>query len=72
MPSKMRGAGIFAQPVVCLGLSSLALLLLVIVLLSVPGPIKSLYCFQIPVINAGVTQQLRGGVKGWCWSQVSA
>lgn len=63
--------GIFAQPVVSLGFSALALLLLVFVLLSVPGPIKGMYWFQLPIVDHGITQQLRGGVNGWCWQQVS-
>ncbi|GFZ43538.1 hypothetical protein JCM24511_01258 [Saitozyma sp. JCM 24511] len=38
---------LFAQPAISLGLTGLALLLLVLVLLSVPGPIKGLYWFSV-------------------------
>jgi hypothetical protein len=61
---------VLSQPVVPLATSALALLLLVMVLLSVPGPIKTLYWFQVPATNGDIMSKLRGGVNGWCWSQV--
>ncbi len=64
-------AGFLAQPVISLGCAALGLLLLVLILLSVPGPVKSLYWFEIPVEVDGVIQHMRGGVNGWCWSGTS-
>lgn len=58
------------QPVVSLGISGLSLLLLVIVLLSVPGPIKSMYWFSLDSPQ-GEGDQLMAGVMGWCWAGVS-
>ena len=58
-----------SQPVVPLGISSLSLLLLVVVLLSVPGPAQGLYWFQMdsPTGDGAV---LKAGVMGWCWAGV--
>ena len=55
----------FASPLVSLGLTSLSLLLLVLVLLSVPGPIKGLYWFSVDAEVSGIGK-LTSGVLGWC------
>ncbi|KAJ9102398.1 hypothetical protein QFC21_002798 [Naganishia friedmannii] len=62
--------GLLAQPVVALGFSGLSLLLLVLVLLSVPGPIKGLSWFRVasPVTDGA---ELITGLQGWCWSGTS-
>lgn len=62
--------GLLAQPVVALGFSGLSLLLLVLILLSVPGPVKGLYWFRVasPVTDGA---ELLTGVTGWCWTGVS-
>ena len=62
---KITHHSLMAQPVVSLGLTSLSLLLLVLVLLSVPGPIKGLYWFSVPAEVSGMGQ-LSAGVLGWC------
>lgn len=46
-----------------MGLTALALLLLVLVLLSVPGPIKGLYWFAVDGEDG---QEVSAGVLGWC------
>jgi hypothetical protein len=56
---------IVANPALSLGLSALSLLLLVLVLLSVPGPIKGLYWFSIEGEQSG-QGQMTVGVLGWC------
>ena len=53
-----------------LGISSLSLLLLVVVLLSVPGPAQGLYWFQMDS-PTGEGAVLKAGVMGWCWAGVS-
>lgn len=58
------------QPVTSLGISGLSLLLLVIVLLSVPGPVKSMYWFSLDS-PTGEGDRLMAGVMGWCWAGVS-
>lgn len=55
----------FANPAVSLGLSAFSLLLLVLVLLSVPGPIKGLYWFSIQAEQTG-EGNMNVGVLGWC------
>lgn len=56
---------LISQPFLSLGLTSLALLLLVLVLLSVPGPIKGMYWFSVE--GQGTTEgPLSAGVLGWC------
>jgi hypothetical protein len=62
--------GMLAQPVFALGLSGLSLLLLVIVLLAVPGPVRGLYWFSM-ASPTDVGTELRAGVLGWCWANVS-
>lgn len=59
-----------SQPVIALGISGLSLLLLVIVLLSVPGPVESLYWFEMDS-PTGEGAVLKTGVNGWCWAGVS-
>lgn len=61
---------ILRQPGISLGISGLGLLLLVIVLLSVPGPVQSLHWFEMdsPTEDG---QVLKAGVMGWCWAGVS-
>ena len=51
-----------SQPGISLGLTALSLLLLVLVLLSVPGPIKGLYWFSVD----GTDGPFTAGVTGWC------
>lgn len=48
---------------ISLGLTALSLLLLVMVLLSVPGPIKGLYWFSVKGEEGG---SISAGVLGWC------
>ncbi|ORX35982.1 hypothetical protein BD324DRAFT_570172, partial [Kockovaella imperatae] len=55
---------------VALALSTLSLLLLVLVLLSVPGPIKGLYWFQVDGQHTG-SGPLKSGVLGWCETDTS-
>ena len=59
-----------SQPVIALGISSLSLLLLVVVLLSVPGPAQGMYWFQMDS-PTGEGAVLKTGVMGWCWAGVS-
>lgn len=54
---------LLAKPAISLGLTALSLLLLVLVLLSVPGPIKGLYWFSV---RTEVGDELSAGVLGWC------
>lgn len=61
----MAHSGVLANPAVALGFSALSLLLLVIVLLSVPGPIKGLYWFSIEGEQSG-QGKMTVGVLGWC------
>ena len=56
---------LLSQPALSLGLTGLSLLLLVLVLLSVPGPIKGLYWFSVPGEVSGMGK-LTAGVLGWC------
>jgi hypothetical protein len=58
------------QPALSLGVSALGLLLLVIVLLSVPGPAQGMFWFEMdsPTGNGAM---LKAGVMGWCWAGVS-
>ncbi|WVQ85558.1 hypothetical protein IAT38_007724 [Cryptococcus sp. DSM 104549] len=58
-----------AQPIISLGLTSLTLLLLVLVLLSVPGPIKGMYWFGVEGLDGD--QPLSAGVLGWCMTDTS-
>ncbi|KAK8865944.1 hypothetical protein IAR55_001093 [Kwoniella newhampshirensis] len=59
---------ILTQPFLPLSLTALTLLLLVLVLLSVPGPIKGLYWFSVKGTD---DQPLTAGVLGWCYTQTS-
>jgi len=52
-----------SKPAISLGLTSLSLLLLVLVLLSVPGPIKGLYWFSV---ENDIGDEISAGVLGWC------
>lgn len=52
-----------AKPSISLCLTALSLLLLVLVLLSVPGPIKGLYWFSVRGENG---ESISAGVLGWC------
>ncbi|ORY23198.1 hypothetical protein BCR39DRAFT_549724 [Naematelia encephala] len=61
---------ILSQTIISLGLTGLSLLLLVLVLLSVPGPIKGLYWFSVPGETSGVGD-LTAGVLGWCETATS-
>lgn len=54
-----------ANPGVSLLFTILSLLLLVLVLLSVPGPIKGLYWFSIEGEQSG-QGPMTVGVTGWC------
>jgi len=56
---------ILYQPIISLGLTGISLLLLVLVLLSVPGPIKGLYWFSVESETTG-EGNLSTGVLGWC------
>lgn len=56
---------ILSSPAISLALTALSLLLLVLVLLSVPGPIKGLYWFAVPAEVSGIGK-LTAGVLGWC------
>lgn len=58
------------QPAISLGISILSLLLLIIVLLAVPGPIKSMYWFSMETPTEG-GDMLLAGILGWCWAGVS-
>ncbi|WVQ97437.1 hypothetical protein IAU59_004550 [Kwoniella sp. CBS 9459] len=60
---------ILSKPFVSLGLTALTLLLLVLVLLSVPGPIKSLSWFTVK--GEGSDGSLSAGVLGWCMTDTS-
>ncbi|ADV21062.1 hypothetical protein CNBC3860 [Cryptococcus gattii WM276] len=63
--TKMFHHPLISQPFLSLGLTSLALLLLILVLLSVPGPIKGMYWFSVE--GQGTTDgPLSAGVLGWC------
>jgi hypothetical protein len=71
-PGSNRGGGgvarylfhpIWMKTSISLGLTALALLLLVMVLLSVPGPIKGLYWFSVKGEEGG---SISAGVLGWC------
>jgi hypothetical protein len=55
---------LLAQPAVSLVPTALSLLLLVLVLLSVPGPIKGLYWFSVQGQDGN--EPLSAGVLGWC------
>jgi hypothetical protein len=68
LPSKVKAVThhpMMSQAAVALGLTALSLLLLVLVLLSVPGPIKGLYWFSVPAAVSGMGK-LTAGVSGWC------
>ena len=59
------------QPAISLGFTAFSLLLLVLVLLSVPGPIKGLYWFSVAA-EQSEEGNLSAGVLGWCGeSQIS-
>lgn len=62
--------GLLAQPVFATGMSALSLLLLIIVLLAVPGPVRGLYWFSMASPIEG-SAELKAGVLGWCWAEVS-
>lgn len=63
--TKMFHHPLISQPFFSLGLTSLALLLLVLVLLRVPGPIRRMYWFSVE--GQGTTDgPLNAGVLGWC------
>ena len=55
----------FHSPAISLGLTAFSLLLLVLVLQSVPGPIRGMFWFSIPGESTGSSRML-GGVMGWC------
>lgn len=61
---------ILSQPGVSLGLTALSLLLLVLVLLSVPGPIKGFYWFRVDGQESGMGP-MTAGVLGWCETNTS-
>jgi hypothetical protein len=61
--AKLASHSLLSKPAISLGLTSLSLLLLVLVLLSVPGPIKGLYWFSV---KTEVGDELSAGVLGWC------
>jgi hypothetical protein len=56
---------ILANPAISLAFTALSLLLLVLVLLSVPGPIKGLYWFSVEGEQSG-QGNMNVGVLGWC------
>lgn len=56
---------LLGSPAVALAFTSLALLLLVLVLLSVPGPIKGLFWFSIDG-EQSQNGPMTAGVLGWC------
>ncbi|WVR05907.1 hypothetical protein IAU60_002933 [Kwoniella sp. DSM 27419] len=58
----------FSLPAISLGLTALTLLLSVLVLLSVPGPIKGLYWFSVKGEEGG---PMNAGVLGWCMTDTS-
>lgn len=62
--------GLLSQPVFALSMSSVSILLLIVVLLAVPGPVRGLYWFSMASPVEGASE-LRAGVLGWCWAQVS-
>lgn len=62
--------GLLAQPVFALGMSALSILLLVVVLLAVPGQVRGLFWFSMASPVEGALE-LRAGVLGWCWAEVS-
>jgi len=66
-PTTLRGLPLahplLSKPAISLGLTSLSLLLLVLVLLSVPGPIKGLYWFSV---ENDLGDEISAGVLGWC------
>ncbi|WWC86276.1 uncharacterized protein L201_001149 [Kwoniella dendrophila CBS 6074] len=59
---------ILSKTFISVGLTSLSLLLLILVLLSVPGPIKSLYWFSVRTEDG---TRIKAGVLGWCMSDTS-
>jgi hypothetical protein len=61
--AKLTSHPLLSKPAISLGLTSLSLFLLVLVLLSVPGPIKGLYWFSV---RTEVGDELSAGVLGWC------
>ncbi len=63
--SKCTHNKVMREPGIALGLAAFSLLLLVIVLLSVPGPIKGLYWFSVAGEQSG-EGNLSAGVLGWC------
>jgi hypothetical protein len=68
LPPKVKAVthhSMMSQAAIALGLTALSLLLLVLVLLSVPGPIKGLYWFSVPAEVSGMGK-LTAGVLGWC------
>lgn len=60
---KLASHPVLSKPAISLGLTGLSLLLLVLVLLSVPGPIKGLYWFSVSTEEG---DELSAGVLGWC------
>ena len=62
---------LFSSPALPLGLTAFSLLLLVLVLQSVPGPIRGMYWFSIPEGSTGSSRML-GGVMGWCSKSLAA
>lgn len=60
---------LFANPAISLGFTALSLLLLVLVLLSVPGPIKGLYWFSIQG-EQSAEGDMTAGVLGWCCKSI--
>lgn len=67
---KVTHHSLMASPAIALAFTALSLLLLVLVLLSVPGPIKGLYWFSVPAEVSGMGK-LSAGVLGWCGESIS-
>jgi hypothetical protein len=63
--TRFTHGSVLANPALSLGFTALSLLLLVLVLLSVPGPIKGLYWFSVQGEQSG-QGNMNVGVLGWC------
>lgn len=63
--TRLSHSPVLAHPGISLGFTALSLLLLVLVLLSVPGPIKGLYWFSVEGEQSGLGR-MNIGVLGWC------
>ncbi|WWD17867.1 hypothetical protein CI109_102311 [Kwoniella shandongensis] len=62
---------LFSQPFIPMSMTALTLLLLVLVLLSVPGPIKGLYWFSVQGLEGDEDGPMTAGVLGWCYTHTS-